>query len=78
MVALTLAPRGHLSSGLGIFGIGPLELLIVAVFAGMCVVGFAAMIFVILFAVKHANTTPPLRAPEDDGLKCEKPPVQKQ
>lgn len=78
MFALTFAPLGHFGSGLGIFGIGPLELLIVAVFAGICVMGFAAMIIVIIFAVKHANTTPPLSAPEDDGLKCEKPPVQKQ
>ncbi len=78
MVALMFAPLGHFGSGLGFFGIGPLELLIVAVFGGMCVVGAAAMIFVIIFAVKHANTTPPLKAPEDDGLKCEKPPVQKQ
>ncbi len=78
MVALMFAPLAHLGGGLGFFGIGLLELLIVAVFGGMCVVGVAAMIFVIIFAVKHANTTPPLKAPEDDGLKCEKPPVQKQ
>jgi hypothetical protein len=60
MVAFTAEPVSRLSGEIAfMFGIGPLELLIVAVFGGMCVVGVAALILVILFAVKHANATPP-------------------
>lgn len=60
------------------FGIGPLELLIVAVIGGLCVLGVAAIILVILFAVKHANGAPPPMTKCGDGKPAgEKPPIRK-
>jgi hypothetical protein len=59
------------------FGIGPLELLIVAVIGGLCVLGVAAMILVILFAVKHTNGAPPPVTTRGDGKpKGEEPPMR--
>lgn len=79
MVALMFEPLDCLGRGLGfVFGIGPLELLIVALVGGMFVAGVVATIVVIIFAVKHANTAPPLKARENNRPTCEKPPVQKQ
>jgi hypothetical protein len=43
----------------GIFGIGILELMIVAVFGAVFLGGIAGVIILIVFVVKHANSAPP-------------------